>query len=146
MAGANFRATALARTLLCGARMRFLVLTLLALTACQPADLCESIPLGRSSAGLPLQNYVLDSQGGIFDLNFTPMWWSGPAEFRCCFGQLQGQRLSSCPAQLDCTDFSDAQVKAVMKPFSGGQGLGGYFCQVAIRDEKVVSVWGQYND
>ncbi|MFT3714142.1 MAG: hypothetical protein QM817_41295 [Archangium sp.] len=113
--------------------------------ACEPRDHCESIALGTPADALPLGGYSLRGQGGIFDTHFSPQHWIGPKEFRCCFGARNGARLSSCPATLDCTNF-DADVKTVNEPFSGGQSLGAYFCQAAVRENKVVSVWGQYND
>jgi hypothetical protein len=114
--------------------------------ACGPSDYCRSIALGSRADALPLHGASLDSQGGVFDTNFVPTEWTGPHEFRCCYGDARGRQLAGCPVKSECAGFDDAEVMSVGAPFSGGQSLGAYFCQVAVRDQKVVSLWCRYND
>lgn len=128
-------------------RVFLLVFAAVSVAACLPSERCASIELNAPAKGLPLDDYSLDSQAGTFDRSFRPTLQRGDPRLRCCFGASKGVRLAGCEAAPDCAGVLDGvEVKSVGKPFSGGQHEGGYFCQVAVRDGALVSVWGQYND
>jgi len=116
----------------------------LALSACEPADACRSLEPGQAAGSLPLRPYGLGGQAGTFDRAFLNSVQKGPPGYRCCFGFSRGESLSGCHP-LDCAGF-EAEASSVGAPYSGPMGNGEFFCQVAVKDAHVVSVWGQYND
>jgi hypothetical protein len=114
-------------------------------TACLPRDACATLEPGASAQGLPLAEYSLQSQAGIFDQAFGPSLSKGPETARCCAWRAKGVTLAGCSEDLACSDPPPVAF-AVGRPYSGSEHLGAWFCFVAVENETVVSVWGQYND
>lgn len=126
-------------------RLLLFVCAAFALCACGPAAACDSLQVGAPSRGLPLFEYSLSSQGGIFDNYFGPMLSKGPPAARCCAWRAKGVTIGGCTDSMDCSGVT-AQAFQLGRPYSASEHNGAYFCFATVDQDTIVSVWGLYQD